>query len=128
MTYSFRNHIVISFRWSRKKLYTTFFQFSYSMDDIFRSNRDVLYAFSFVEIKIFFYLRFLFTLCRFVDREFCKSVSVGHYFRHQCRIFCIDLLVVKRKNIYKSHYLFIPFYCWDHSVPVNISYAVVYIQ
>lgn len=59
MANSFRNHIVISLWWSRKELYTTFFQFTYCVDDIFCGNSNMLYSFSFVEIKIFFYLRFL---------------------------------------------------------------------
>src|SRR5699024_4668239 len=63
----------------------------------------------------------------FVDREFNTPITICHYLRHQCRVFCMNLIVIKRQEVYKSHHVFIPFYPRIHLVPIYVSYHMVYI-
>ena len=80
IAHSFRNHLVISFGRRRKKLYASVFKFCNSFYNVLCGNSNMLNTFIFVEIQIFFYLRFFLTFCRLVDWEFSKTISVGHYF------------------------------------------------
>jgi hypothetical protein len=68
-------------------------------------------------------LWFFLSFGRFVDWEFDSTVSVWHYFTHQCWIFGIDLFVIKR-NL-QIPLLLHKLYPSIHFVPTHISYHVI---
>src|SRR5690554_2415478 len=80
---------------------------------------------AFIEIKIFFYLGFLYSLGRLVDRKFNPTISITHYLAHQSRVLRSNLFIVEGKEIYEAHYVLIPFYPRIHLAPSYIANHVV---
>ena len=122
------NHLVIRFRRRREKFNAAFFQFGYSVDDVFGGDRYVLHAFIFIKIQIFFHLRFFLSLRRLVDWEFRITIAVAHHFGHQRGIFCVNLLIIKTQNIHKTHHIFVPIHHRNHPVPAYISHTMIHVQ
>src|SRR5690606_30970403 len=74
-THSVENGFIVGIR-HLQKLYTPVTQVGYSFNDIRCSQGHVLYTFPVIKFQELFYLAFLFTLRRFVDREFNVAVAV----------------------------------------------------
>ncbi len=108
-----------------KELDTALLQFGDGFHDVLRRHGDVLDAFAIIKFKILFHLRFLFAFGRFVDRKLHETVAVAHHLAHQRRVFGRDVLVVKGKDVSKSHHILVKLHPRIHLVPADVSDAMI---
>src|SRR5438067_1611026 len=89
---------------------------------------DVLHAFTAVKIEILFYLRFLFTLGRFIDREFYEAVTIAHDLAHESRVLGRDVLVIEGENVAETHDILVKLDPRVHLVPTDIPDAMIDVE